>query len=141
MGKKELILYGLDNYKIVINKIISELKEMDNLIDDFDIRLILTEALTNAFNHGNKKSKDKPIFLRYFLNKKQIIIEVEASGDSCNDELDNIIIENKISNDSILNTRGRGLFLINCIADEMEFKNKCLIIKKNLSTQNKIPCF
>jgi serine/threonine-protein kinase RsbW len=130
MGKKELILYGLDNYKIVINKIINELKQIDSLIDDFDIRLILTEALTNAFNHGNKKSKDKPIFLRYLLNKNQIIIEVEASGDKSNDELDNITIEDTISEDTILDTQGRGLFLINCIADEMEFKNKCLVIKK-----------
>ncbi|MCT4597273.1 MAG: ATP-binding protein [Vallitalea sp.] len=140
MGKKELILYGLDNYKIVINKIINELKQIDSLIDDFDIRLILTEALTNAFNHGNKKSKDKPIFLRYLLNKNQIIIEVEASGDRSNDELDNITIEDTISEDTILDTQGRGLFLINCIADEMEFKNKCLVIKKNLSNKSLIPC-
>lgn len=134
MKKKEFILYGLDNYKDIINKITLDLHELDNCIDYFDIRLMLTEALTNAFKHGNNNNKDKPIFLRYFYDNSEIVFEIEDSGEG----FINVTIPDEILYENILNNQGRGLYLIKCIADEIELKSNRLIIKKHLT--KKITC-
>ena len=126
MIKNEFILYGLVHHQEIIDNIISDLKAFDN---DFDIRLILTEALTNAFQHGNQNCIDKPIYLRYFYHNKNLSFEIE----DCGDGLEDIAIPKEITEDQILNPSGKGLFLINYIADEIEHKKNILIIRKKLN--------
>lgn len=122
---KELILYGLENYKEVISKIISELGIFSY---EFDIRLILTEALTNAFNHGNESDKSKPIYLEYYYDGKSVTFEIKDSGSKAKV----ICIPEKISDEDLLNDHGRGLFLIKCLADEFYLRDNAIIIKKNI---------
>lgn len=132
MKSNEYILYGLTNRKEIIDKIIAELNADD---DYFDIRLILTEALTNAFKHGNKSNMDKPIYLRYVYSSKNVKFEIEDSGT----EYKNITIPDEVSDENLLNDCGRGLFLIKCMADKIEFKNNTLMIQKNLTAMKCIP--
>ena len=129
--KQEFTLYGLDNHKKLIDKIISDLKNLGKDIDNFDIKLILTEALTNAFKHGNKGNMDKPIFLRYSYDNSLIMFEIEHSAKESID----VTIPDQIVYENILTERGRGLFLIKCIADEVEVKSNILIIKKYFAQQ------
>ncbi len=125
MKKNEFILYGLKNHKEVIDKIIKDL----NLLEDcFDIKLILTEALTNAFKHGNKSNDKKPIYLRYIYHDTTIEFEIE----DCGNGFENLTIPNQLVEEDLLNDHGRGLFLINCMADKMEFRNNILVIQKYL---------
>ncbi|MCT4542748.1 MAG: ATP-binding protein [Vallitalea sp.] len=130
MKKYEFILHGLDNCKEIIELIITNLKRIYNNINYFDIKLILTEGLTNAFKHGNKNNKEKPIFLRYYLKHAHVIFEIEDSGNGVNGN-----IPDSIPEENILNNQGRGLYLINVIADELQVKGNCLIIKKYLQNQ------
>jgi len=125
MRRDEYILYGLKKHNEVIDEIVSSIETID---DNFDIRLILTEALSNAFKHGNKNSVDKPIYLRAIHDDRGIKFEIEDSGDGFGD----IVIPEQISDDNLLNNYGRGLFLIKAIADEVEFRNNTLIIYKTL---------
>lgn len=124
MKKDEFILHGLSGYKDIINRITTDLNVCDK---DFEIRLILTEALTNAFKHGNKYNKNKPIYLRYNYFGDTIIFEIEDSGT----ELKRIVIPDYISDEDILNDNGRGLFLIKSIANKIEQNDNTLIIKIN----------
>lgn len=55
MKSNEFILYGLSKHKQIIDKITAELNASKY---NFDIKLILTEALTNAFKHGNNMSME-----------------------------------------------------------------------------------
>ncbi len=126
MKSQEYILYGLDNNREIIDKIITDL-DISNYY--FDIKLILTEALTNAFKHGNNSNINKPIHLRYNFNGKSIEFQIEDSGTG----FGNVMISDKISDKNILSDNGRGLFLINCIADKIKFNNKTLIIEKHLT--------
>ncbi|QXM07490.1 ATP-binding protein [Crassaminicella indica] len=128
MKKDEIILYGLDEHKDVIDKIITEI---ENFEESFDIRLMLIEALTNAFKHGNKCCVERPIYLRYVLNEKNIKFEIEDSGTG----FKNINIPDAIYDENLLNDSGRGLFLIKCMADKIEFKNNILIIQKYLTAK------
>jgi serine/threonine-protein kinase RsbW len=122
----EFVLYGLQDYKIIIDRIIDELKA-DEI--EFDLKLILTEGLTNAFKHGNKESTLLPIYLRYTFDGYKIIFEIEDSGQ----ESDYIILPKDTIDDDVLEDNGRGLFLINCYADAVHMEGNKLIINKYLS--------
>lgn len=125
MKKNEFILYGLTKYKEIIDKIIDDLKAFH---DYFDIKLILTEALTNAYIHGNNGKVDKPIHLRYTYDDIKVRFEIEDSGPG----FENVIIPGEAIDETLLNESGRGLFLIKCIADKLELRNNTLIIEKYL---------
>jgi serine/threonine-protein kinase RsbW len=126
MKSNEFIFYGLSEHKKVIDKIIAELNAYKQ---DFDIRLILTEALTNAFKHGNSMNENEPIYLRYFYNGKSVKFEISDSGTG----LENIIIEDQKNDENLLSDSGRGLFLIKSLSDKIELKKNTLIIQKGLS--------
>ena len=125
MGKNEIILYGLSKYKEVIDKLTYDLNVSE---DCFDIKLMLTEGLTNAFKHGNKGSNDKPIYLRYYNYGTYVRFEIE----DCGQGFGNRAIPNTSLDEDLLSNSGRGLFLINCIADKIELRNNTLIIQKQL---------
>lgn len=121
----ETVLYGTSNCMDIIDKIISDFKLFKY---SFDVKLILTEALTNAFKYGNDKDSSKPIYLKCFHENKYLQFEIEDCG-KC---------EKKISIDdccceNIFKDSGRGLFLIKSLSDKVEFKGNTLIIKKACS--------
>lgn len=123
-----LTLYGLSNSDAIIKGMIEDLECYKH---DFDLRLILTEALTNAFKHGNNMDEKKPIYLKYEYVKETSYITIKIR-DSGND-LKDINITDKITDDMIENTSGRGLFLIQTISDEFYFKENTMVIKKCLN--------
>ncbi|WP_237737322.1 ATP-binding protein [Clostridium carboxidivorans] len=122
----EFILYGLSEYKQIIDKVISELNASQY---DFDIKLILTEALTNAFKHGNNMNVDKPIYLRYSYDNSSVKFEVQ----DCGTGLKNVIINDNLNDEDILEDKGRGLFLIKNLSDNIELKPNMVIIEKTLA--------
>ncbi|MCY6959353.1 ATP-binding protein [Clostridium brassicae] len=122
---REVVLYGLKEYTEAITSLIEEL---DLWKEEFDIKLILTEALTNAFKHGNGGDSSKPICLKYIYLDKCLKIQVEDSGQN----QDFIEIPDTISEESILEATGRGLFIINSLADKVEFENSTLTIWKKI---------
>ncbi|NMM64754.1 ATP-binding protein [Clostridium sp. P21] len=125
MKNNEFILYGLSEYKQIIDKVISDLNASQY---DFDIKLILTEALTNAFKHGNNMKADKPIYLRYAYDNSNVKFEIQ----DCGNGLKNVIINENLDEEDILNDQGRGLFLIKNLSDNIELKPNTLIIEKSL---------
>lgn len=125
MLNNKIILYGLAKYKEIIDKITEDLNVSEH---SFDIKLILTEALTNAFKHGNKGDSDKPIYLSYHHCGTYVRFEIEDCGDGIN----YMHIPNDPLDDDLLNSSGRGLFIISSIADKIELNNNTLIIQKSL---------
>ncbi|WP_432408346.1 ATP-binding protein [Wukongibacter sp. M2B1] len=125
MKRNEYILYGLEKHKEIIDEIISNIHNHEH---SFDIRLILTEALSNAFKHGNENDVSKPIYLKSIYNGSSIEFEIQDSGTG----FESITIREHISDDNLLDDYGRGLFLIKSIADKIELRDNTLIIQKNL---------
>lgn len=118
-------LYGIDNCNKVIEDIIKKLNAYDYY---FDIKLILTEALLNAFKHGNKSDKTKPINLFYNFDGKNLTFKITSSEKN----LPKINIPESVDNEDLLKDHGRGLFLINSLSDKVEFKDNSLLIQKNI---------
>jgi serine/threonine-protein kinase RsbW len=131
--KNLIILYGLDKYEQVTDKIISELKISHNPDLCFDIKLMLVEALTNAFEHGNEFDAHKPIYLSYCLKNEIFSFEVEDKGKG----FENIVIPDELSDSDLLGSSGRGLFLITKIADKIVLKKNKIIVDKHISEVRK----
>ncbi len=122
----QYVMYGLDKYLKVIKQVILEIGVKEGTDDCFDIMLIMTEALTNAFKHGNQGNSEKPIYLRYYCNGSKLVIEIEDLGEG-DDEL---LIPEVMHEKSILENHGRGLFIIASLADKVEYRKNILHIEK-----------
>lgn len=127
--ENELVLYGLDKYEEAIDKVINDLNAFEYY---FDIKLILTEALTNAFYHGNDKDKNKPIYLKYYYECSNVVFEIKDSGVRLKDTIE---VPEQVYNEDLLKEHGRGLFLLRCFADKTMLTGNTLIIKKNIKVE------
>jgi serine/threonine-protein kinase RsbW len=78
-------------------------------IDQYELYLILDEAISNAMEHGNKWNIEKKVRLTVYKPiDDTVMVEVEDEGNGFNPEL----IPQKISADSPLSPRGRGIIII-----------------------------
>lgn len=118
-----ITIYGLSSYENLIENFIKDL-HLEQIA--FDIQLILTEAISNAYYHGNKQDETKPICLSYSFDGKVLTMEIKDSG--CKDT--KLQIPDEIKKKDILKHGGRGLFLIKCLCDNVHYKDNNLIIEK-----------
>lgn len=123
--KGKVLLYGIDNISEKLDLIIQSLNLEKQC---FEIKLIVTEAVNNAFIHGNKKDKSKPICIEWKFNEKLLEVSITDCGNGVKD-LANYTYEE----DDILSESGRGLLIINYYSDSVEFKGNSIIIKKCIS--------
>lgn len=123
--KGEVLYYGIDNISGKLDGIIQSLNLKKQC---FEIKLIIIEAVNNAFIHGNKKDENKSICIKWQLEEN--ILEVVVTD--CGDGVENLANYNS-ENDDILAESGRGLQIINCYSDLVEFEGNSIIMKKYLA--------
>jgi serine/threonine-protein kinase RsbW len=117
------------NKTAIISAIRKKLREIGGTIDidEFDLNLILDEAIVNAMEHGNSWDPAKNVTVKIYNNNNnvQILIEDEGSGFNYND-LDSRDL--KWQPGSKLNIRGRGIYLLKQLCD-IEWINHGNVIK------------
>ena len=118
-------LYGLNNYTDIIMSIIHELSAEEY---EFDIKLILTEGIANAFYHGNHGNEALPIYIRYNLHDRMVIFEIE----DCGKKKEPFVIPDVMDDAALFQESNRGIFLMGCYADKVEFQTGKLRIEKKL---------
>lgn len=123
--KGEVLFYGIDNICEKLDGIIQSLNLKKQC---FEIKLIIIEAINNAFIHGNKKDENKSICIKWQFEED--ILEVVVTD--CGDGVENLANYNS-ENDDILAESGRGLQIINYYSDSVEFKGNSIIMKKYLA--------
>ena len=101
---------------------------------DNNLKLALVEALTNAMEHGNQWDQAKLVTIEANLSRTimQVTIEDQGEGFAHHDQLDPTMEEN------LLKERGRGIFLLRAIMDEVRFNeegNTMTLIKRRSSDQ------
>ncbi|WP_074087833.1 MULTISPECIES: ATP-binding protein [Paenibacillus] len=121
--QKEIRIHGLEQHQRIIDGIIEEL-HLEAYA--FDIRLILIEAITNAYYHGNHSDASKPIIIRYLLSGEQLELQVEDSGEGAG----TLVFPDMISSDELLDEGGRGLYLIRCFSDQVDMIHNTMYISK-----------
>ncbi|MNI25321.1 Anti-sigma F factor [compost metagenome] len=122
---KEVMFCGLGQHQSIIDNIIEELNLEDYA---FDIRLILMEAVTNAYYHGNLSDCTKPIYIRYLLRDELLKLQIEDSGEGGPE----LAIPQEIRDDELLEDGGRGLYLIRCFSDSVERIHNTMFISKSV---------
>ncbi len=83
-------------------------------------RMVICEALSNAFEHGNKGEPGKKVFLGYAVGPDQIRFGVMDEGPG----FDTRIIPDPRQPERANHEGGRGLFLTQAYADRFSFNEK-----------------
>jgi len=85
-----------------------------------DLRTAVSEACTNAMEHGNRLKKDTMVLVTLKMNRKSLEVNVKDQGGGFQDDIEEPCIEQQI--DQAEDTRGWGMFLIKNLVDEVEVK-------------------
>jgi serine/threonine-protein kinase RsbW len=114
---------------MVIKSEVQNINLVERLIDDISVKyqihsdvygkllLAVVEGVNNAIVHGNKLEKDKDVVVEYQVNNKQIEFFISDSGNG----FDYRNLPDPTKPENIERTHGRGIFLMNHLADELEF--------------------
>lgn len=101
---------------------------------DNNVKLALVEAITNAMEHGNKWNDQLKIRLTADVSQEELRVTVEDEGQGFTVDL----LPDPTSPMHLLQERGRGVFLMRAIMDEVRFNkkgNKATLVKyKNSPT-------
>jgi serine/threonine-protein kinase RsbW len=123
--------------RLVFKSDIKNINLVERLIDDllkkYDLKdevygkvlLSVVEAVNNAIVHGNKMDIEKDVILEYEIDDSKIDFVITDMGEGF--DYNNIPDPTKPEN--IEKTHGRGIFLMNHLADEIEFQNNGSVVK------------
>lgn len=108
---------------------------LDSLVDDtmhffmagipdeelvYNIVLVATELVTNAIEHGNASDENKQVFVDFAYDQKEAALAVRDEGPG----FDPKEVENPLNQEQLLAEGGRGIFLVEQIADRVEYKDR-----------------
>ena len=111
----------------LVERLIDDLTAKHNLHDDIYGKLLLAivEGVNNAIVHGNKMDKDKDVVVEYSVDEKLIEFVIHDQGGGF--DFNNIPDPTKPEN--LERTHGRGIFLMNHLADEIEFEREGAVVR------------
>jgi CheY-like chemotaxis protein/anti-sigma regulatory factor (Ser/Thr protein kinase) len=84
---------------------------------DNNLKMAIFEALTNAMEHGNGWDADKLVTVEVEIDKKRLWISIKDEGQG----FDESCLADPTSEECLLSERGRGVFLMKAIMDEVMF--------------------
>jgi CheY-like chemotaxis protein len=95
---------------------------------DNNLKLALVEAITNAMEHGHHWDLSRLVTLEVKLTPERLLVSVEDQGPG----FDVQSLPDPTSEDHLLAERGRGVFLMQAIMDEVRFNqagNRVTMVK------------
>ena len=102
---------------------------MGGLTDDDDLAyhvvLLTSEAVTNAMEHGNGWDPDKHIIFDLTADAERIELSVYDEGEG----FEFSSIGDPLHDQNILNGRGRGLYFMEHMADELHLEKKGRLLR------------
>jgi serine/threonine-protein kinase RsbW len=105
----------------VVRSVMNVVREMKCVTGhEDDVELALTEAFANAVVHGAKSDPSKLIECDVACDEQQgILIVVRDPGEGFNPAK----IANPCEGENLYSNHGRGIYLINQLMDEVQFRN------------------
>lgn len=80
----------------------------------------VTEAVNNGVIHGNKNDESKYVLLSCSLKGKTLTVKVKDEGEGFKPEA----VANPLHEDNLLNTGGRGVFLMKAFMQSVAYNAK-----------------
>jgi len=110
----------IDNIKIV-ESFIDNAREKYPIDEDIygNIMISVTECVTNAIVHGNKKDKDKTVELELLLDDEEVKFIIKDQGHGFDYEH----LQDPTAPDNLEKIGGRGIYIIKHLCDEVKFED------------------
>ena len=121
MRKKFQVASDLANVQKTSQEVVSFLKPL--LLSEaalFDIRLCLEEALINAMKYGNRLCGDLSVDLEVEAGPEEVRLTVQDQGPG----FDVKNLEDCTEEKNLFRNRGRGVYLIHQLMDEVRYNEK-----------------
>jgi len=83
------------------------------------MKIVLTELLANAIDHGNKKNHSKKVTIGHMINRKKAVISILDEGNG----FDPRSIADPTLPENLGKSCGRGLFIVNKYVDKVEYNS------------------
>lgn len=107
--------------EIVHERIVAQIHSVNaTRRDEFAIRMVLEEALTNAMKHGNGLDVNKKVFVKSTLDNRIITIEIQDEGNGFSPDR----LPDPTADENLGRPSGRGVLLIRSFMDEVEYNEK-----------------
>ncbi len=84
----------------------------------YNLVLLTSESVTNGMEHGNKFDSSKNVVIEFFVGVDRIEISVEDEGVGFARE----VVPNPLEEEHLFDSGGRGLFLLESLADEVHYE-------------------
>ena len=97
-----------------------------------EVHLALSEALANAVIHGNRDDPTKQVHIRAgCANGEQLLLAITDQGPG----FDFSAIPDPTTAENIFSTHGRGIFLMNRLMDQAEYRlgGRQVVLRKRVS--------
>ncbi len=98
--------------KKLVDEILRNIKDIINPNAFFNTKLILYELMINSVIHGNCEDLNKMVYIKIYINKSRIIIEVSDDGSG-------ICYTHKNCGEYDFMESGRGLMLVEGLSDKL----------------------
>lgn len=86
----------------------------------FAVRLVIEEAVSNAFRHGNRARSDAHVDVEWIVGPQQATISVEDQGEG----FDPASLPDPTDEDRLELPSGRGVLLIHAYMTEVEYNDR-----------------
>jgi serine/threonine-protein kinase RsbW len=122
MDRKTLIIPSEHRHLEVVLEFIEQFATENDLDPELLDKLMLlgSEATTNAIEHGNDLDVGKQVTLHLSRRSRKIEMSVQDEGTGFKEE----VIPDPLAEENLLKDGGRGLFLINALADEVHIEDQ-----------------
>lgn len=111
---------NVNNLRIIEGKVDEIMSSLGISKDEYGRIMVATmEAVNNAIVHGNQYDKSKDVDISFECSQKDFIVKVKDQGMGFNPDC----IPDPTSPENIENLRGRGVFLMKNLADDIGFND------------------
>ena len=122
----KLEIPSLMDFVYLLDAVITEiLQQMEFDRDATDqVNLAVIEAGTNAIKHGNREEPRKRAYFDFMMHPEELVVIVRDEGEG----FDAQTTEDPLSPENLLNSSGRGLFLMEACMDSVDFSQNGTVV-------------
>lgn len=120
--QRELIIHSDQKMIVQVEEFIEQMRDELHVKEDVygNIVVAVTEAVNNSIIHGNRSDQAKTVKVDFISDSPyHLIIRVRDEGQG----FDPMQLPDPTAPENIENPGGRGVFLMKCLSDEIEFKD------------------
>ena len=112
-----------------VEKFVDEFSEENEIHSDLYGKILIAtvEAVNNSIVHGNKEDVNKKVFLSFHMDEDTVQILVEDQGGG----FDYTNIPDPTKPENLENIHGRGIYLMQHLADEVKFFKNGTVVQMN----------